>query len=44
MKANIVRLIKLELHRVKNVNNGVIEFMNYAPVLSKVQFERENGQ
>ena len=35
MKANIVRLIKLELHRVKNVNNGVIEFMNYAPVLSK---------
>ena len=37
MKTTIVRLIKFELHRVKNVNDGIIEFMNYAPVLSKAE-------
>lgn len=37
MNTSIVRLIKCELRRVKNVNKGAIEFMNYAPVMSKAE-------
>ena len=39
MKTTTVRLIKCELHRVKNVNKGTIEFMNYAPVLRKAELD-----
>lgn len=33
MNTSTVRLLKCELHNVKNVTKGSIEFMNYAPVL-----------
>lgn len=37
MDTPTVRLIKCELHKVKNVNYGEIEFMNYSSVLSKAE-------